>query len=168
MDRDFPRSNRGPLSPLLFILPLLYRLGKNSSVRCYAFADDLAITVLNLSDFNFAFLEIDRFTLHTGLGINKKKSCVVSSGDDASNDALRHELERCPWPDLLLRDKAMHLGIPVGRSVTLGDVFEKPMRKAEERLRTSAAAVKGFLFSAVFLSTCLLFRFLLSLLFLPS
>ena len=135
-----------PLSPLLFVLaydPLLYQLGKNTWVRCFAFADDLAITALSLSDFIFAFYAIDQFALHTGLGINKKKSCVVSSGDDASNDSLRHELEQCPWPDLPLRDKAVHLGIPIGREVTLGDVFEKPMRKAEERLRTSAVVVKG-------------------------
>jgi hypothetical protein len=136
-----------PLSPLLFILaydPLLLDLGRSPLLRNFAFADDLAVTAHSLLDFDFAFVAIDKFTYFSGLGINKKKSCVLSTGDEASDENLRLELSQCPWPDLPLRDKATHLGIPIGRSVTLGDIFEKPMKKAVDRLKMSAYAVQGF------------------------
>ena len=31
-----------------------------------------------------------------------------------------------PWPDLILRDKGTHLGIVLGREVTLNDIWEGP------------------------------------------
>ena len=88
-----------PLSPLLFILcydPLLYELSKGKFNGCYAFADDLALTAHTLLDFTFAFLTIDEFTHMTGLGINKMKSCVLSSGDEQSKSKLREALASCP------------------------------------------------------------------------
>src|SRR6185312_6784223 len=39
-----------------------------------------------------------------------------------------------PWPSLPLRPDAVHLGIPIGRAVTLGDIFAKPLDKAMKRL----------------------------------
>ena len=58
-----------PLSPILFILcydPLLLYLADDCNITCFAFADDLAIAALLLTDLFFAFFLIDLFAHITG------------------------------------------------------------------------------------------------------
>ena len=133
-----------PLSPLLFIIsfdPLLSRLGLIPLLSCYAFADDLALAVLLFIHVIPALLEIDNFAAISGLGINKDKSCVVSAGGGSSVATLCDQIKRGPWPVLPLRDSAVHLGIPVGRMVTLGDIFIKPFEKATQRIQRCKESV---------------------------
>ena len=135
-----------PLSPLLFIIaydPLLFALSSLSNISIHAFADDLALTGLCVSDISPALNVITIFSRLSGLGINRDKSCVISSGPPSSLPALRTELARSPWPDLPLRDSTTHLGIVIGREVTLGDIFASPFKKAVDRINNCRSVVKG-------------------------
>jgi ribonuclease HI/exonuclease III len=135
-----------PLSPLIFILaydPLLDALSKLKNLDLYAFADDLAITALCVEDIAPALRIIDLFSSLSGLGVNKDKSCVISSGPPDSLDALRHSLLVCPWKDLPLRSHATHLGIKIGRDITLGDIFEGPYNKAVARISSCRPVVRS-------------------------
>ena len=135
-----------PLSPLIFILaydPLLHALSKVSGINLFAFADDLAITALSVADISPALAIISLFSSLSGLGVNKDKSCVISSGPPATLAALRTALSACPWKDLPLRDTATHLGIKIGRDVTLGEIFESPYNKAVARITACRPVVKS-------------------------
>ena len=79
----------------------------------------------------------------SGLGINKDKSCVISSGPLASIPALKNEIALCPWLDLPLRDSTTHLGIVIDREVTLGDIFASPFKKAVDRINSCRSVVRG-------------------------
>ena len=71
-----------PLSPLIFILayePLLFALSSLPNVGIFAFADDLALTAVCVSLISPALTLISIFARLSGLGINRDKSCVVSS-----------------------------------------------------------------------------------------
>ena len=135
-----------PLSPLIFILaydPLLFSLSSLPDVGIYAFADDLALTAVCVADISPALLTISTFSRLSGLGINRDKSCVVSSAPVATYGRLREELRDCPWPDLPLRDSATHLGIVIGRNVTLADIFESPYKKAITRINGAKSVLKN-------------------------
>ncbi len=134
-----------PLSPLIFILaydPLLHALSKLKNIVLFAFADDLAITAFNVDDITPALRTIDIFSSLSGLGINKDKSCVISSGPSNTLDVLRLALCACPWKDLPLRNSATHLGIKIGRDITLGDIFESPYNKAVARINNCRPVVR--------------------------
>jgi ribonuclease HI/exonuclease III len=135
-----------PLSPLIFIIaydPLLFSLSKLPYISRFAFADDLAITADSIPAITPALHLITRFSALSGLGINRDKSCVLSSAPDTTWDTLRAQLRGCPWPDLPLRDSTTHLGIPIGSKITLGDIFESPYKKAVARLVGSKPLMKG-------------------------
>ena len=44
--------------------------------------------------------------------------------------AVVESLRSGPWPDLPLKPDSVHLGIPIGRAINLGDIFAKPLDKA--------------------------------------
>ena len=134
-----------PLSPLIFILaydPLLFELAKIPGIGIFAFADDLALTAFTILIITPALIVISRFSFLSGLGINKDKSCVISSAPSSTHVFLRAELLNCPWPDLPLRGSATHLGIVVGREVTLADIFESPYKKAVDRIKSASTIIK--------------------------
>ena len=47
-----------------------------------------------------------------------------------------------PWPDLPLKDKGTHLGIRIGRSITLEEIWSGPMEKALNRIKSAKNALK--------------------------
>ena len=158
-----------PLSPLIFILaydPLLAALSTLPNIKLYAFADDLTLSALHVSAISPALSIISSFSLLSGLGINKSKSCVVSSGPDSSIPALLAEIATCPWPDIPLRTSTTHLGIPIGRDITLAEIFESPYKKALSRLASSSYVSSSFsvqtrvLFVNVFIVSLFSYHFL--------
>ena len=121
-----------PLSPRLFIIafdPLLFSLSKVPDIRCFAFADDLAITTDNLLSIYPALSIISSFSNVSGLGINKDKSFVLSSAPLSCYPLIRSGLASSPWPDIVLKEQGSHLGIVVGRGVTLEDIWSSLLRK---------------------------------------
>ena len=96
-----------PLSPLLFIIcydPLIFILD-SLNIKCFAFADDIAIATTTIEAIFPALVVIDNFSRLSGLGINKDKSFVITSIDPIRYPFIRDELARSPWPDLQLREK---------------------------------------------------------------
>jgi hypothetical protein len=135
-----------PLSPLIFILaydPLLSALSALPNLKVFAFADDLAMTAESVEAISPALRIITAFSGLSGLGINRDKSCVISSGPDDSLPGLQEALLGCPWPDLPLRASTTHLGIPIGRDITLGDIFQSPYKKALARLSSAKSVLRG-------------------------
>ena len=131
-------------SPLLFIIaydPLLSRISTLPGISPYAFADDLAFTADTVEIISPALLLISEFSELSGLGINRDKSCVISSAPSSTHSSLRDSLLACPWPLLPLRPITTHLGIPIGRDVTLENIFEVPYSKALSRLATTKPVV---------------------------
>ena len=116
-------------TPLLAPLP-----AQSPSIRAYAFADDIAIAAHDIPSIFPALHLIDSFSSVSGLGINKDKSCVICTSDPSTYPSVETALRAGPWPDLPLKPSALHLGIPIGRLVTLGDIFAKPLEKALRRL----------------------------------
>ena len=135
-----------PLSPLLFIIaydPLLYSLSRIPDIRCFAFADDLAITTDSIPSIFPALSVISSFSVVSGLGINKDKSLVLTSAPPSNYPLIRSGLSISPWPDLSLKDKGTHLGIVIGRTVTLDDIWSVPLNKALSKIHSSHAFVKS-------------------------
>ena len=48
---------------------------------------------------------------------------MLSTLHSSSFDAINRALSTSPWPDLKVQDRGVHLGIPVGREVTLEEKF---------------------------------------------
>ena len=125
----------GPLSPILFILcydPLLHRLSKQSGIRPFGFADDLAAACDRPGDL-LKVLNIFRdFTSLSGLKINEKKTVIVAERDRWAN--TRHFLDffASGWKNVALADNGVYLGIRFGR-VTTEMIFEKAMKKFRKR-----------------------------------
>jgi len=135
-----------PLSPLLFIIaydPLLYSLSRIPDIRYFAFADDLAITTDRISSISPALSAISLFSVVSGLGINKDKSFVLTSAPLSHVPLIRSGLSATPWPDLSLKDKGTHLGIVIGREVTLDDIWSVPLNKALSILHASRVFIKS-------------------------
>lgn len=126
-----------PLSPLLFIIcydPLISSLGKLSHLCIYAFADDIAITTLGIAYISPALELLDEFSRIAGLGINRSKSCVVPTAHAHAHPAILREIAQLPWRGLPLVQHAKYLGIPIGRDITLEDIWKGPVEKAIARL----------------------------------
>ena len=121
----------------------MFALSKLPDIKAFAFADDLALTASRISMISPARSIIIAFSEVSGLGINREKSCAISSGPPDSIPALKNELALCPWPDLPLRDSTTHLGIAIGRDVTLGDIFASPYKKAVDRINSCRSVVRG-------------------------
>jgi hypothetical protein len=135
-----------PMSPLLFIIaydPLLFSLSSIPSIQYFAFADDLAIETSSIISIYPALLAINAFSSISGLGINKSKSFVISSAPPERYPTFRALLATSPWPDIELRDKGVHLGIIIGRNVTLEEIWSTPLRKALDRLKVSHSFIKS-------------------------
>ena len=135
-----------PLSPLLFIIaydPLLSSLSRIHDINYFAFADDLAITTQNIPSIYPALNNISSFSCVSGLGINKSKSCVLTTTHPASHHLVRSGLEQSPWPDLNLQERGTHLGIRIGRDITLDEIWSEPVGKALNRIKSARNAVKA-------------------------
>ena len=135
-----------PLSPLLFILaydPLLLALTHHPHLRLFAFADDLAIATHDVTLIYPALNTISAFSRVSGLGINKDKSLVLSTAPPAAHHAIRVGLLASPWPDLALKSRGTHLGIVLGRDVTLEEIWAAPYAKAVNRIRGSHALARS-------------------------
>ena len=135
-----------PLSPLLFILaydPLLFSLSRVPNINYFAFADDLAITTNSIISIYPALSIIDSFSIVSGLGINRDKSFVLTTSPPSSHSLIRSGLAASPWPDLPLKEKGTHLGIVIGREVTLDEIWSTPLAKAISKLRSSHAFIKS-------------------------
>lgn len=97
-----------PLSPLLFILaydPLISSLTTIPEISPHAYADDLAITTHNIENLHPALCMVDKFSIASGLGVNRDKSCIIST---ARPHIVQNFIDTSEWPDLQLRDKATH------------------------------------------------------------
>ena len=56
--------------------------------------------------------------------------------------AVIESLRSGPWPDLPVKPDSVHLGIPIGRAINLGDIFAKPLEKALKRLAAHRNVVR--------------------------
>ena len=134
-----------PLSPLLFLVaydPLLESLARNPKIRLFAFADDIAVFTDSVLSITPSLLEISSFSALSGLGINKNKSVVIPTGAPDTWDKTQSQLHISPWPDLTIQPSGTHLGILIGREVTLDDLWKAPLTKAQERIKQCAPTVK--------------------------
>ena len=134
-----------PLSPLLFVIcydPLLFLLRQQKDISFYAFADDLCLTSLSLPALFPALSTIDSFSDVSGLGVNKSKSFVLPTSEPSRFSSYKDLLLYSPWPDLDVRERGTHLGIVIGRKVTLSDIWDVPLQRALTRIRTSYSFVR--------------------------
>jgi ribonuclease HI/exonuclease III len=131
-----------PVSPLLFVLcfdVLLFFLSKCASptlplpsapnhptpVRSpkkYAFADDLALSSKRFSALLLALPVIDRFSLHSGLKVNRKKTFIISTRPPTPPILAR--LHALGWGDLEWSGGEKYLGVMFGREVTTQMIFQ--------------------------------------------
>jgi hypothetical protein len=137
-----------PLSPLLFILcydVLNFKLAPLDNVVVKAAADDLAIETNSIEDVVRAFPIIDSFTVASGLGINRDKT-VILCAKDCSHRAFRPTLSKIQssrWPLVKVVDSHKYLGILIGRTIQVEDVYAAPALKALERARRFGPALRN-------------------------
>ena len=162
-----------PLSPLLFIIaydPLIHALSLNPNIALFAFADDIAIFTDSVLSITPSLIIISSFSLVSGLGINKKKSVVIPTGSSDTWELIQNQLISSPWPDLTIQPSGTHLGIIIGRDITLEDVWKGPLNKAQERVNSCSHVVKGMdiriLFSNTFVVS--IFSYIALFFILPS
>ena len=74
---------------------------------------------------------------------NWGKSAAIPTGCESTWHLIEAEVAECPWKDLPVKAVGTHLGILIGRRVTLGDLWEGPIRKARSRISTSRALVRS-------------------------
>lgn len=133
-----------PLSPLLFVLAydvLLHRLSSNKDLRHYAFADDLAVESQNIGHIRSALRTITRYSRISGLGINIHKTSILSTMPVTDWDRA---VLGTDYRNIKFVDAATYLGVPIGRFLTLEDVFAKPLDKFLERLRKLRRLLKRY------------------------
>lgn len=126
-----------PLSPLLFVIaydPLLTALSRLPDISLFAFADDLAATTSSLPALYPALALIDNFAAVSGLGVNKSKSIILTTAPPPEHPHIKRLISTSPWPDLPLASEGTHLGIVIGREVTLERIFASPTTKALARI----------------------------------
>ena len=56
---------------------------------------------------------------------------------------IRSGLAQSPWPDLPLKDRGTHLGIVIGRGVTLDEIWAVPFNKAITKINRSHSFIKS-------------------------
>ena len=124
-----------PLSPLLFVLcydVLLWRLAKLRGVTAYGYADDLALTTADEGKLMEGLDLIKAFSEVSGLGLNMKKTFVVSVRP--MPPALRARLDRRGWGAVKSAPSCTYLGVMVGPDVSTREVFAKATAKFMSRL----------------------------------
>jgi hypothetical protein len=144
-----------PLSPIIFVLiydSLLCSLSSIPGVSPYACADDVALSFTCLPILDICLERIDIFSQLSGLGVARNKGGVISSVPIAS--PLRFH-----WDDLCIVPSFLYLGVPFGASVTLENVFERPLK---------AFRVKSSLFFSTFKRSSIRFKNLLCNVYLLS
>ena len=113
-----------PLSPTLFILlmdVLHDMITSSTNVHIRLYADDVAIGSPNLIPHLPVLKSIFKvFAAATGLHLNTKKTVCVSTG---GRSHLRAALDKVGWKDMLIVGSAKYLGIPIGHSASLNEVF---------------------------------------------
>ena len=135
-----------PLSPLLFLIaydPLIHDLASTPTLSPLAFADDLAVAFDNITDLDYPLRRIDDFSAISGLGRNKDKSCIISSRHRERDHRFLSYVRECRWPDLKFLPHTVYLGLPIGASITLEDVFKPPTAKMRDRLMTLSPALSS-------------------------
>ena len=124
-----------PFSPLLFVLcydVLLWRMAKVKGINAYAYADDLAITTACGETLVAGLSLIRAFSKATGLGLNMKKTFIVSVLPVPA--PLRARLDLKGWKGVHSADSCTYLGVMVGAKVTTREVFAKAMAKFMARM----------------------------------
>ena len=113
-----------PLSPTLFILlmdVLHDMITASTNVHIRLFADDVAIGSPNLIPHLPILKRIFKvFAAATGLHLNTSKTVCVATG---GRSHLRAALDKAGWSDIHVVGSARYLGIPIGHTATLNDVF---------------------------------------------
>ena len=130
-----------PLSPLLFAIcydVLLCQLRQCPNVACWAMADDLAMGSTTFSSFHQPMRVVSRFRRFSGLGQNMDKTHVLAAQDSD----LSAEIRASPWPDMKQADSETYLGVPIGRSLTLTDIFEPTVEKISQRCDQFSGALR--------------------------
>ena len=146
------KLNRGvkqgcPLSPIIFALCfdiLLHKLACTigHDHEEFAFADDLAISSGNFSTILSCLHIIKTYSKYSGLGINYKKSHILSATKHFYHDTILKKEQG--FQDIEFVDKSKYLGVWIGREVTTETVFEGPMAKFKERIYKLRQIIKKF------------------------
>ena len=127
------------LSPLLFILALdpLIRDLERMGLEVFAYADDMAIYMLKLTDIELAADIVKGYEIYSGLYINGKKSGVLPSVEP-NTDEITYLCTLALWKEnnsnLAFTSSSEYLGILIGAQVSLDDIFAPTIAKARMRL----------------------------------
>jgi len=123
---------------------LLHVLSKEEGIKPFAFADDLALFCDSVSRISPSLLFITRFSVVSGLGINRDKSAAIPTADPAHWPLIQEQLRSCPWKDLPLKESGTHLGILIGRDVTLKMIWDGPLQKATVKVEANKILLRSF------------------------
>ena len=135
-----------PLSPLLFALcydPLLTILEQLPNNANCAFADDLAIGSANLSSILDALPAIDTFRKFSGLGVNYRKTVIISTNPTSDDDLEAIAGATGEWTKVKIKDSAVYLGILMGRGVTTHDIYDPVLKEFKDRLTRYAPCIQS-------------------------
>ena len=123
-----------PLSCLLFILamdPLVTLLGRLPRVDPAAFADDAAVGARDPADIIPALLLVDAWSKVSRVCTNYSKTKIIST---SAAPVMFTHLAPPHWRCLKYTDSYVYLGVLIGRSVDVTDVFEAAVEKFERRV----------------------------------
>ena len=160
-----------PLSPLLFALTydvLLVYLAATGVLYLFAFADDLAGKG-SREALAAAMIIIDRFAVISGLGINRDKTVIIKSKPFTASDA--EFFKNSTWPDVVLAEMHIYLGVLFGRRVNTAMVFQDAMVKFTKRAALYRRVIKSksidqrIIICNVFLTT--IFSYLMQFFIMP-
>ena len=125
-----------PLSPLLFLLsidPLVSEIAAIRGVDSLVFCDDVCGGSSDLSALAAMALPIEHFNVASGCITNMKKLWLVST-----RPVTPAELQAAfppPWSHFIqIREEAPHLGVLVGRDVTVADIFGPAVAKLQHKV----------------------------------
>lgn len=131
-----------PLSPLIFILcydVLLESLAADvSDARFGGFADDLAVESVRLSVITHVIGIIKEFARFSGLGLNMGKTVILTTLPTGHREELQLKFAGYGIGSARGRirfvDRAVYLGVLMGREVKTEDIFEKAHAKFTSRI----------------------------------
>jgi ribonuclease HI len=130
-----------PLSPTLFILlmdVLHDMITSCANVHIRLYADDVAIGANNLIPHLPVLKRCFKiFAKATGLHLNAAKTVFVATG---GRSQLRAALDNIGWSEMLIVGSTKYLGIPIGHSASLDDVFtpchDKLVKRVSDYVRS--------------------------------